>query len=154
MIGPQLYAASFVIEIIEAWGMPALVAALLGTGGMGALVPLIIAWRKAPIERRDADIAAAETSQGMSLALAQELRGEIDRLRTEMSELRTELRTETGRRETLADEVREYKGTIYRLRVALSRAAEFWDHVTLNWSTLRQNPEPPLFPIMDLEDRA
>lgn len=152
MIAPNVYAASFVIELIQAWGTPALVAGLLGTGGLGALVPAIIAWRKAPVERKDADIAAAEASQGMSLKLAQELRTEIDRLRSEMGELRIELRGETQQRRALGEEVQAYKGTIYKLRVALSRAQDYFDHINHNWGALRQSEAPPVFPILKVDD--
>jgi septal ring factor EnvC (AmiA/AmiB activator) len=151
MIAPNVYAASFVIELIQAWGTPALVAGLLGTGGLGALVPAIIAWRKAPVERKDADIAAADAAQGMSLKLAQELRTEIDRLRSEMGELRIELRAESAQRRDLGDKVREQEGTIFKLRVYVSRVTDWWEHhVVADWERVRTKPEPPVFPRHDI----
>ena len=152
MIAPNVYAAAFVIELIQAWGTPALVAGLLGTGGLGALVPAIIAWRKAPVERKDADIAAADAAQGMSLKLAQELRTELARMGDRISTLETKLDKETTRREALEVEVRDARDVNYRLRVILARAQDSIEYIVTHWPTVRLKETPPTFPSLIIDD--
>lgn len=152
MNGPNLYAASFVIELIQAWGTPALVAGLLGTGGLGALVPAIIAWRKAPVERKDADLAAADAAQGMSLKLAEDLRKELDRMGNRITALETKLTAETNRREQLEEVVRDQRDVNYRLRVVISRVQDAWDHIVVHWDDVRLRDAPPHFPVLTIDD--
>lgn len=152
MIAPQLYAATFVIELINQWGVPVIIGGLLGTGGLGALIPAIIAWRKAPVERKDADIAAAEASQGMSLELAQELRTELTRMGERISTLEAKLDKETAKRESLEVEVRQARDVNYRLRVVLARAQDSIEYIVTHWPTVRLKETPPSFPSLIIDD--
>lgn len=153
MSTPMLQTASFIVEIVKALGTGGVLAVLLGSTGLGGAITALMAWKKAPVEKRDADLAAAETSQGMSLELAQELRAEIERLRGEIGDLRTELRAETAQRRDLGDKVREQDTVIFSLRVYVSRVTDFWEtRIVADWERVRTLPEPPSFPKHNFTD--
>lgn len=150
---PYLQTATAVIEIVKALGTGGVLAVLLGSTGLGGVVTAYVAWKKQPVERRDADLAVAEASQGMSLELAQELRAEIGRLRGEINDLRTELRAETASRKDLGNKVRDQDATIFNLRVYVSRVTDWWEHhVVADWERVRAREKPPLFPYHDFDE--
>ena len=80
MSAPLLQTATVLVEVVKALGTGGVLAVLLGSTGLGGAITALMAWKKAPVEKRDADMAAAESAQGMSLALAKDLREEIARL--------------------------------------------------------------------------
>lgn len=144
-------AATAIAQLVHSIGIPGVVTAVLGGPVIGALVTYWLGRHKPKIEKRDADLAAAEASQGMSLALAKELREELGRMGARISSLEDRLENETKRREHLESEVRDARDVNYRLRVILSRASEAWEYISEHWSTVRLQETPPHFPDITLD---
>lgn len=138
-----------IITFIEAIGTGGVLAILLGSTGIGGVITGVIAWKKAPVERRDADLAIAERSQTMSLGLAAELRTELTRMGERIANLETKLTEETRQRQHLERDVRDQRDVNYRLRVVLSRMEEAWKYIVANWDTVRLQHAPPVFPAFE-----
>jgi len=105
-----------------------------------------------PIVKRDADLAVAKTAQEMSLELAQELRQDVIRLRTDLT-------TEQEHRQKLAEDVkslraklRELDGTVARLQALLQVFRDAWDDLINRWPEIRLQEEPPPNPELKNED--
>jgi hypothetical protein len=108
--------------------------------------------KEAPIKKRDADIAVAHTSQQMALAIAEDLRLDVGRVRTELDAERTE-------RENLGNEVRELRGivesqagTIQSLRRVVQAFKDAWANLESNWQILRLQETAPQKPYIDLKE--
>lgn len=152
MGAPLLQTATVLVEVVKALGTGGVLAVLLGSTGLGGAITALMAWKKAPVEKRDADMAAAESAQGMSLQLAQELRTELARMGDRISTLETKLDKETSRREALEVEVRDQRDVNYKLRVVLSRVSDAWEYIVTHWSVVRLKEEPPHFPSLTFDD--
>ena len=152
MSAPLLQTATVLVEVVKALGTGGVLAVLLGSTGLGGAITALMAWKKAPVEKRDADMAAAESAQGMSLQLAQELRTELARMGDRISTLETKLDKETTRREALEVEVRDQRDVNYKLRVVLSRVSDAWEYIVTHWSVVRLKEEPPHFPSLTFDD--
>lgn len=139
-------ASGAVYQFLQAIGIPGVLTLVLGGPAIGALVTWLLGRHKPKIEKKDAELATAEKTQGMSLALATRLEGEISRISGELKTVREDLKTETGEREKLAEKVRIQSGTIFSLRVYISRVADWWAHLVENWDELRLRPAPPALP--------
>ena len=143
-------ASGALYEFLASLGIPGIVTLVLGGPAIAALVTYLLGRHKPELEKKDADLATAERTQGMSLALAARLEGEIERISGELKEVRELLKVETGEREKLAETVREYKGIIYALRVQLSRIEQWWeDEIVARWDEVRAKDNPPRFPHSD-----
>jgi hypothetical protein len=128
----------------------ALFAALGGAGFWGYMVSR----KEAPIKKRDADIAVAHTSQQMALAVAEDLRLDVGRLRGDLDH-------ERKQREGLGTEVKELRAkieaqadTIQSLRRAVRAFRDAWANLTANWQILRLQDNPPQQPYIDLKEEA
>ena len=95
--------------------------------------------KEAPVRKRDADIAVAEKSQQMALAVAESTRKDLERYAAQMNIL-------TGRVESLETQVREQNRTIQTLREAVRLFHAAWDDLTYRWHTVRQSEHPPARP--------
>jgi hypothetical protein len=110
--------------------------------------------KEAPIKKRDADVAVAHTSQQMALAIAEDLRLDVGRLRGDVD-------AERKARESLGTEVQELRqrveaqaGTIDRLRRAVRAFQDAWEYITTNWQVVRLQDSPPQQPRIDLKEEA
>lgn len=110
--------------------------------------------KEAPIKKRDADVAVAHTSQQMALAIAEDLRLDVGRLRGDVD-------AERKARESLGTEVQELRqrveaqaGTIDRLRRAVRAFQDAWEYITTNWQIVRLQDNPPQQPRIDLKEEA
>ncbi|CAN7465540.1 hypothetical protein LJR013_003185 [Pseudarthrobacter oxydans] len=128
----------------------ALIAALGGAGFWGYMANR----KEAPIKKRDADVAAAHVSQQMALAVA-------DDLRTDVTRLRADVDLERKERETLGGEVRELRAkveaqadTIQSLRRAVRAFRDAWANLTANWHILRLQDTAPQQPYIDLQEET
>ena len=108
--------------------------------------------KEAPIKKRDADVAAAHTSQQMALAIADDLRTDVARLREDLNHERTA-------REGLGSEVRELRqkvdiqaDTIQNLRRAVRAFKDAWDDITANWDEVRLQTTAPRQPYINLNE--
>lgn len=75
----------------------AIVCALLTSGVLGGILTLRKDKREAPVKQKDADIAAAHTSQQMALAVAEALRADLTRTQADVEDVRGE--AEAARKE-------------------------------------------------------
>ncbi|WP_431695601.1 hypothetical protein [Kocuria rhizophila] len=74
-----------------------LVTVLLGSGVLGVWHTMRKDRKEAPVKQRDADIAAAHTSQQMALAVAEALRMDLTRTQGDVEDVRAE--AEAARKE-------------------------------------------------------
>lgn len=118
---------------------------LLGSGGVWAY----LSHRKeAPIKKEEADIAAADKTVQMALAVATAARDDNATLRADLAKDRGALQVLSGRVDELSAQVREQNQTIGRLREALSVFSSAWDDMTAMWPTLRLSDDPPPRPTV------
>lgn len=107
--------------------------------------------REAPVRKRDADIAVAEKSQQMAMAIADDLREDYGRLRTDLNSEREERQKLTGRVDSLETQIREQNRTIQRLREAVRVFNAAWDDLTHRWQHYRQSEHPPARPNTNID---
>lgn len=105
--------------------------------------------KEAPIKQRDADVAVAHQSQQMAMAIAEDLRKDVDRIRGDVA-------TERKAREALGQEVADLRETVGRqadtiasLRRAVRDFREAWANMRANWHTIRLQEFPPTEPRLD-----
>jgi peptidoglycan hydrolase CwlO-like protein len=110
--------------------------------------------KEAPIKKRDADIAAAHTSQQMAIANAEELRKDVNRIRGDLDHERTQ-REELGTKfEALQKKVDEQADTISSLRRVIRIFNDAWASLEANWQILRLQETAPRKPYIDMKEEA
>ncbi|WP_190264888.1 hypothetical protein [Glutamicibacter nicotianae] len=124
------------------------VLAILGGGGFWGYRQFA---KEAPVRKRDADIAVAEKSQQMALAVADDLREDYIRLRTDLNAEREERQKLTGRVDSLETHIREQDKTIRTLRDAVRLFTAAWDDLTNRWAHYRQSENPPPRPNVNID---
>lgn len=139
-------------------GLVSLGVALLSFLGGGGGVLAYIKYRKeTPLRQKDADMAAARTSQEMALASAQAHYESSTYYQSQVKELRNSMNTEVEARKRLEDRMirmeqhtRTQDLTISTLSEAVKAFSLAWDHLTENWARLRQQDTPPPKPKYDI----
>lgn len=116
---------------------------LLGSGGVWGYRQFK---KEAPVKKRDADIAVAEKSQQMAMAIADDLREDYTRLREDLNTEREHRQNLSGRVDELATHIREQDRTIRHLRDAIRVLTEWGNDIVARWNILRMNQEPPPMP--------
>lgn len=104
--------------------------------------------KEAPVKKRDADIAAADQSVQMALAVATAAREDNASLRVDLNTEREARQTLAGRVEGLETHVREQDRTIRGLRDVVRVLSDWADDVIANWHTLRLEDVPPKKPLV------
>lgn len=128
----------------------AVVVGLIGVLGGAGFWGFLISRKEAPIKKRDADVAVAHTSQQMALALAEDLRTDLGRLRGDVDTER-KAREELGAQVAeLRDKVGKQDRTIQALRHAVRTFQDAWHHLTANWATIRLLENPPQEPRVSI----
>jgi len=107
--------------------------------------------KEAPVKKRDADIAAADKSVQMALAVATAAREDNASLREDLNKERGERQTLAGRVDGLENHIREQNRTIQTLREALRIFSTGWDELVSRWQALRQDEHPPPKPTVHIE---
>lgn len=102
--------------------------------------------KEAPIKKRDADIAVAEKSQQMAMAIADDLRGDYTRLRADLNIEREQRQQLTGRVDGLETHIRELNGTIRHLRDAVRLLTDWGNDIVTRWDVIRLQSKPPKMP--------
>ena len=120
----------------------ALLAALGGTGFWGYRQSR----KEAPVKKRDADIAAADQSVQMALAVATAAREDNASLRVDLNAEREARQKLSGRVEGLETHVREQDRTIRSQREGLRIFSAAWDDLVARWPTIRLNDSAPAKP--------
>lgn len=120
-----------------------LILGFLTLAGSGGLWAYLSHRKEAPIKKEEADIAAADKTVQMALAVATAAREGQVQLTADLAKERGERQTLSGRVDELSSQVREQNRTISRLREALSTFSNAWDDMSTKWSILRLSDEPP-----------
>ncbi|MGP5071653.1 hypothetical protein ACTXI0_04515 [Arthrobacter rhombi] len=102
--------------------------------------------KEAPVKKRDADIAVAEKSQQMAMAIADDLRGDYTRLRADLNTEREHRERLTGRVDGLETHIRELNGTIRHLRDAVRLLTDWGNDIVTRWDVIRLQSKPPKMP--------
>lgn len=110
--------------------------------------------KEAPIKKRDADIAVAHTSQQMALAIAEDLRLDVERLRGDVGIERTARESLGGEVRELRARVEEQAGTIQSLRRVVQAFKDAWANLESNWQILRLQDTAPQKPYIDVKEEA
>lgn len=120
----------------------ALITALGGTGFWGYRQFR----REAPVHKAEAEVAIAEKSQQMALAIAKRLDGDVETLKTDLATERAAREHLSGRVDEQGRMLREQERTISGLREVVRAFSAAWDDLTTNWEIVRQRPIPPAKP--------
>lgn len=136
----------------------AIIVAVIGIFGGAGLWQFLIHRQERPVKKRDADIAAAHTSQQMALASANDARESAEYFRAEVELIRNALLEERDKRLELDRRFREQSAKHDResaqLRVRVESLvqsfqilSDAWDRLEANWHTVRTRESPPVRPI-------
>lgn len=107
--------------------------------------------KEAPVKKRDADIAAADQSVQMALAVATAARDDNAALRADLNTEREARQKLSGRVEGLETHVREQDRTIRGLREVVRVLSDWADDVIANWHTIRLEEMPPKKPGVTID---
>ena len=123
-----------------------IVIAVLGSGGLWALLQAVLPKREPPIQKADAETVSAHSSQQMTMAL-------LHTMQEELAAAREDWRQEREAREHLEDEVRdlqrdraEDRQDIGLLWQAVEVLVGGWHEIQERWDVLRHKPSPPPLP--------
>ncbi len=113
----------------------------------GGLLTAILAWvrdlRQAPIEHRDAHVAAADTLQEMSLRVADAADKRSERTEEQIAQLRTLHESDSERIACLERHSREQDRAITRLQRTVGRWTRWYEDLRDRWDDVRVHPHPP-----------
>lgn len=102
--------------------------------------------KEAPVKKRDADIAIADKSVQMALAVATAAREDNATLRKSVAEERTQRETLTTRVDGLETHIREQDRTIRNLRDTVRVFTDWANDIVTRWNVIRLQTEPPQLP--------
>ena len=102
--------------------------------------------KEAPVKKRDADIAVAEKSQQMALAVAMAARDDNRRLREDQLRDADRITKLSGRVDGLETHIRELNSTIRHLRDAVRLLSNWGNDIVTRWNVVRLQKEPPPMP--------
>lgn len=133
------------------------VALLSFLGGGGGVLAYMQYRKETPIRQKDADMAAARTSQEMALASAQAHYESSTYYQSQVKELRNAMNGEAEARKKLEERMTRMElhthaqdAMIRRLTEAVEVFSTAWDYLTENWSHLRKGEAPPQKPQYDI----
>ena len=121
---------------------------LLGGGGIWGYRQFK---QEEPVKKRDADIAAADTSVQMALSIAKAAREHSEALGKELETERGARQHLSGRLDGLETHIRELNGTIRTLRDAVRIFSAAWDDLTYRWHEHRLADKPPPRPHVQID---
>lgn len=107
--------------------------------------------KEAPVKKRDADIAVAEKSQQMAMAIADDLREDYTRLREDLNVEREARQKLAGRLDGLESHIRELNGTVRVLREALRVFNAAWDDLEHRWHEYRLSEKAKTRPHIQID---
>lgn len=132
----------------------AIVVAVFGLLGGVGFWGYLQSRKEAPIKKRDADIAVAHTSQQMALAVADDLRTDVDRIRGDLEHERTQREALGTKVQALQEKVDEQAYTISSLRRIIRIFNDAWASLEANWQLLRLQDTAPRKPYIKMEEGA
>lgn len=120
-----------------------LIVALLGVLGGGGIWTYRQSRKEAPIRVEEAEIAAADKTVQMALAVATAARDAQIQLGKDLDKERTAREMLAGQFKALETHVREQDRTISGLREVVRAFSSAWDDLSVHWDTVRQRDRPP-----------
>lgn len=117
----------------------AIVVALVSSGIWGAITALRKDKTEAPVKKRDADIAAAHTSQQMALSVAEGLREDLTRTQGDVRDLREEVKRARV-------EAKEARSEAHAARHENSVLWAWIRDIRGRWNLVRLDEDPPAAP--------
>lgn len=104
--------------------------------------------REAPVRQKDADLAAAERSQQMALAVSDDLREDLVRLRVELASERSERKAENLE---LGLQLHQQNQKLDTVRDAFRQLSRWVDGILDDWDIVRHNAEAPMKPTITID---
>lgn len=104
--------------------------------------------KEAPVRQKDADIAAAERSQQMALAVSDDLREDVARLRAELVAERAERKQVYAE---LSEQLHLQNQRLDTVRDAFRQLSRWVDDILDNWEIMRQNVDAPRKPPIRID---
>lgn len=104
--------------------------------------------REAPVRQKDADLAAAERSQQMALAVSDDLREDVARLRAELVTERAERKEVYAE---LSEQLHLQNQRLDTVRDAFRQLSRWVDDILDNWEIMRQNVDAPRKPPIRID---
>ena len=121
---------------------------LLGGGGVWGYRQFK---QEEPVKKRDADIAAADTSVQMALSIAKAAREHSEALGRELETERGARKELSGRVDDLYGEIRSLRGTVRLLREAVRIFNAAWDDLAYRWHEHKLADKPPPRPHVQID---
>lgn len=131
---------------METYFLP-IVLAILGSGGVTALVTWLISRKKQPLEELSAKTDAASVLVASSLAIVTKLEERVKSL--EDTEVANEARIEKMELDS-----RTQANLINRLTARIELWVTWAEELRINWAFVRLDEEPPQPPDMCMEDET
>lgn len=116
-----------------------IILAILGIVGGVGFWQYRISRKDAPVRKQEADMAVAEKSQQMAMAIAERLDKDYEYVRAELAATQAAVAAQGEEITALQLLSRQQAGTIGRLRQA-------WDDLQQHWDKYRQQETPPAHP--------
>lgn len=110
-----------------------------------------ISRKDAPVRKKEADMAVAEKSQQMAMAIAERLDIDYKSVRAELTSTQEAVASLQTELQTVQSHTQEQDQTINTLRRAVRSFSEAWDDLVLHWARYRMLDVPPQRPTTALD---
>lgn len=128
-----------------------IVLAILGIVGGVGFWQYRISRKDAPVRKQEADMAVAEKSQQMAMAIAERLDKDYTQVRADLVELTAQVVELRTRSEDQDRTITAQGHTISILRRAVQAFSDAWDDLILHWERYRLSETPPNRPSHSLD---
>lgn len=135
--------------------LPTVTSIILGVLGLASGVGFWqyrISRKDAPVRKTEADMAVAEKSQQMAIAIAERLDKDYNQVRTELSATQAAVAAQGEEIASLQRLGNEQASTIGTLRYVVQTFTVAWDDLVQRWDTHRLSEAPPTRPSHTLEE--
>lgn len=135
--------------------LPTITSIILGVLGLASGVGFWqyrISRKDAPVRKTEADMAVAEKSQQMAMAIAERLDKDYNQVRAELTATQEAVAAQGDEIANLQQLGREQARTIGTLRYAIQAFVTAWDDLVQHWDTYRLSDAPPTRPSYKLDD--
>lgn len=128
-----------------------IVIAILGIVGGVGFWQYRISRKDAPVRKQEADMAVAEKSQQMAMAIAERLDIDYQSVRTDLGKAQGAISTLQTQLHDLQVHAIEQDRTISSLRRTVRSFSDAWDDLVHNWARYRLSEAPPQRPTTALD---
>lgn len=128
-----------------------IILAILGIVGGVGFWQYRISRKDAPVRKQEADMAVAEKSQQMAMAIAERLDKDYAQVRLELTATQSAVAAQGEEIVALQRLSKEQANTIGTLRQAVQVFSDAWDDLVQNWDRYRQQDAAPNRPSHRLD---